>query len=94
MTFRAANVAIILCIGSGCSTEAAAQFLKEVRTSKFGVGCSTPMRKLSEGGLGVCAISDLRFRVWCPNGKVYERDGTMPDASLVYSVCGLNQRIQ
>jgi hypothetical protein len=93
MLFRAANVAIILCIGLGYSTEGAAQFLKEAQTIKLGVGCLAPLKKFSEGGLGVCVISEVRSRVWCPNGKVYERDGPMPDASLVYSVCGLNQRL-
>ena len=44
-----------------------------------------------EAGLGVCMIGEARSRVWCPNGKVYERDGILPDFSLIRSVCGLNQ---
>ena len=72
------------------SSAAQAQFLQDAKVVKFGSGCSEKIKN-GEAGLGVCMISDKRSRVWCPNGKVYERDGGLPDLSLVRSVCGLNQ---
>lgn len=76
-----------LCLASSA---AFAQFLQEVGAVKFGSGCVERLRP-TEGGLGVCMTGDKRSRVWCPNGKVYERDGTLPDISLIRSVCGMNQ---
>ena len=67
-----------------------AQFLKEAKPAKFGTGCIEPI-KSAQTAVGVCMIGEARSRVWCPNGKVYERDGSLPDMSLLRSVCGLNQ---
>ena len=72
------------------SSAAQAQFLQDAKIVKFGTGCSESI-KTGEPGLGVCMIGAARSRVWCPNGKVYERDGVLPDFSLIRSVCGLNQ---
>ena len=72
------------------SSAAFGQFLQEVKAVSFGAGCIAHL-KATEGGLGACLTQATRSRVWCPNGKVYERDGILPDMSLVRSVCGLNQ---
>jgi hypothetical protein len=72
------------------NSAADAQFLRDANVVKFGTGCSERIQS-SEAGLGVCMIGAARSRVWCPNGKVYERDGILPDMSLIRSVCGLNQ---
>jgi hypothetical protein len=72
------------------STAASAQFLEEGKSIKFGAGCQDRIKPM-ETGLGTCLITDKRARVWCPNGKVYERDGDVPHVSLVRSACGLRQ---
>jgi hypothetical protein len=72
------------------STAASAQFLEESKSIKFGTGCQERIKPM-EAGLGTCLIADKRARVWCPNGKVYERDGDVPHVSLVRSACGLRQ---
>lgn len=72
------------------STTASAQFLQEGQSIKFGTGCQEPIKPM-EAGLGTCLITDKRARVWCPNGKVFERDGELPHVSLVRSACGLKQ---
>jgi hypothetical protein len=72
------------------STAASAQFLEESKSIKFGIGCQERIKPM-ETGLGTCLITDKRVRVWCPNGKVYERDGDVPHVSLVRSACGLRQ---
>jgi hypothetical protein len=72
------------------STAASAQFLQEGKSVKFGTGCQERIKPM-EAGLGTCLITDKRARVWCPNGKVFERDGDLPHVSLVRSACGLSQ---
>jgi hypothetical protein len=69
---------------------ASAQFLQESKSVKFGTGCQERIKPM-EAGLGTCLITDKRARVWCPNGKVFERDGDLPHVSLVRSACGLSQ---
>jgi hypothetical protein len=83
-----------LCAGAlmTLSSAADAQFLRDAKVVGFGTGCSERI-KSTDAGLGVCMIGEARSRVWCPNGKVYERDGTLPDFSLIRSVCGLNQTL-
>jgi len=71
-------------------TPASAQFLEESKRVKLGLGCQEPVKAM-EAGLGVCMISATRARVWCPNGKVYERTGALPDTSIIRSVCDLRQ---
>jgi hypothetical protein len=71
-------------------TAASAQFLEESKSIKFGTGCQERIKAM-QAGLGTCLITDKRARVWCPNGKVYERDGDVPHISLVRSACGLSQ---
>ena len=72
------------------NTTASAQFLEESKSIKFGTGCQERIKAM-ETGLGVCLISDTRARIWCRNGKVYERSGQLPHVSLVRSACGLSQ---
>jgi len=79
-------IGALLCL----STAASAQFLQEGKSIKFGTGCQESIKTM-EAGLGTCLITDKRARVWCPNGKVFERDGELPHVSLVRSACGLRQ---
>jgi hypothetical protein len=71
-------------------TAASAQILEEGKSVKFGAGCQERIKAM-DAGLGTCLISDTRARVWCPNGKVFERNGDLPHVSLVRSACGLKQ---
>lgn len=82
----------LLVIGAllSISTPAPAQFLQEAKSVKFGAGCRERIKSM-ELGLGTCLITDKHARVWCPNGKVFERDGELPHVSLVRSACGLSQ---
>ena len=56
------------------SSAASGQFLQEIKAVRFGMGC-IERPKSTDGGLGLCMTGASRSRVWCPNGKVYERDG-------------------
>jgi hypothetical protein len=84
---------LLLLIAAGLivtATAASAQLLQEGKSVKFGTGCRERIKPM-EAGLGSCLISDTRARFWCPNGKVFERDGELPHVSLVRSACGLSQ---
>lgn len=81
---------IVLIVSILMNTAATAQFLQEGKSIRFGSGCQEPIKPM-EAGLGTCLITDKRARVWCPNGKVFERDGELPHVSLVRSACGLKQ---
>jgi len=72
------------------NSAAAAQFLEESKSIKFGTGCRERVTAM-EARLGVCMISPTRARIWCPNGKVFERDGALPTVSLIRSACSLSQ---
>jgi hypothetical protein len=86
LPLRLLIVGALLCL----TTAASAQFLQEGKSIKFGTGCREAIKAM-ETGLGTCLITDKRARVWCPNGKVFERDGELPHVSLVRSACGLRQ---
>jgi hypothetical protein len=51
--------------------------LQEGKSIKFGIGCVERITPL-QPGLGFCLISSFTARVWCPNGKVFERNGALP----------------
>ena len=78
------------------STSAFAQVMDEVKGVKFGVGCSGPMNTFS-AKLGTCAVVDgAKSRIWCPNGKIFDRigvnfGGNVVSSSVVRAICDLNQ---
>jgi hypothetical protein len=72
------------------STTAFAQVFQQVEPITFGGGCEKVATSYGPK-LGTCMLSDNRARVWCPNGKVFERSGSEVQPALVRSICGLNQ---
>ncbi len=67
-----------------------AQVITEVKPTKFGGGCEKRAIPL-EAKFATCRLSDNKARIWCPNGKVYERSGPEIQPALARSICGLNQ---
>jgi hypothetical protein len=57
------------------STSASAQFMEPIKGVKFGEGCIGPVSTYAVR-LGACAIADTRSRIWCPNGQVFDRNGS------------------
>jgi hypothetical protein len=91
LTGSARHLAVAaLATASLVAFEANAQFLQEAKPTKFGTGCIERI-KSDQTALGACMIGESRSRAWCPNGKVYERKGSLPEMPLLRSVCGLNQ---
>jgi hypothetical protein len=76
----------LICLSSACL----AQVVQEVTPTKFGGGCEKQATALAPN-LGTCVLSDNKSRVWCPNGKVFERSGPEFQPALARSICGLNQ---
>jgi hypothetical protein len=71
------------------STPAFAQMV-EVKGIKFGDGCTVPISKFANR-LGACPVAGSKFRIWCPNGQIFDRGGEAPQSAVVRSICNLNQ---
>jgi hypothetical protein len=72
------------------STSAFAQE-REVKGIKFGVGCINPVSTFASR-LGTCMVNADTSRIWCPNGKIFDRTEKEPrTVYVVRSICGLNQ---
>jgi hypothetical protein len=72
------------------SAPALAQHIEQVKGIKFGVGCVTPVTSYGRR-FGVCPIGNLKARVWCPNGQIFERVGETPQVYVARSICNLSQ---
>ena len=68
-----------------------AQPIDEVKDLKFGAGCIGPVSTFA-ARLGTCIIEGSKSRIWCPNGKIFDRSGQFPQTSyVVRSICNVNQ---
>ena len=74
------------------STSASAQVRDAGKGIKFGVGCIGAVSTFAPR-LGACVIEGSMSRIWCPNGQVFDRNGALPQSSIVRSVCNLNQTL-
>src|SRR5262245_28013702 len=73
------------------TSSAAALSQDEVKPMQFGLGCVGRLERFGPG-LGTCAIPGDKARIWCPSGKVFERDAEWHRSSyVVRAICGLNQ---
>ena len=73
------------------SSPALAQPIDEVKDLKFGAGCIGPVSTFA-ARLGTCLIEGSKSRVWCPNGKIFDRSGQFLQSShVVRAMCNLNQ---
>jgi len=63
----------------------------EMKGIAFGAGCLGPMSTIADG-FGTCIIDEDRSRIWCPNGKIFDRDARGPQSLFVIrSACALDQ---
>ena len=72
------------------STPAFAQVRDAGKGLKFGEGCIGPTITLAPR-FGTCPVEGPASRVWCPNGRVFDRGGNTLQPSVARSICGLNQ---
>ena len=79
-------VALILL--GGTPTYAAPMLeIKGVRPAE---GCLEATTAVSER-LITCPTGGVRIRIWCPNGKVFDRDGPGIGVAVARSICEMNQ---
>jgi hypothetical protein len=63
----------------------------ELKGVKFGADCTGPLSTYGRG-FGSCMVAGSKYRIWCPNGKVIERNSEWPNGLFVLrAICGLNQ---
>jgi hypothetical protein len=87
---KAASVAALLL----CLTPAAALAqMQEIKGVKANQDCREPAR-VATGAVKTCAIDAERTRIWCPNGRVFDRhtfSGPDVGIAVLRSICELNQ---
>ena len=81
------TTAFIFALGFGA---AAAAPMIEIKGVKPPEGCRAALQPVSER-LVTCSIDKERIRIWCPNGKAFDRDGTEVGVAVARSICELNQ---
>ena len=72
------------------STSALGQSIDELKGIKFGAGCVGPVGTFA-ARLGTCVIEGTKSRIWCPNGKIFDRNGEPQSSYVVRAICNLNQ---
>ena len=76
------------------STSAFGQNIDKMKGIRFGGGCVGPVSTFAPR-LGTCLISDSRSRIWCPNGKIFDRKASayeiIPSSYVARALCGMNQ---
>lgn len=71
------------------ASPAFAASMVEVKSATFGEGCLEPVTKLKHAPAN-CPVANKQTRIWCPNGKVFDRN-EVPNVAESRSICELNQ---
>lgn len=61
----------------------------EVKNARLGEGCLQPITKIKNMPAN-CPVGDKQTRIWCPNGRVFDRN-EVPNVAESRSICELNQ---
>jgi hypothetical protein len=73
------------------STSVLASPLIEMKGLKPAEGCLEPTKAVTER-LKTCPVESTKIRIWCPNGKVFDRDeATSTPIAVLRSICEMNQ---
>lgn len=73
----------------GCATAIAAPML-EIKGVRPAEGCLQNSKGIT-ARIVACPIGAARIRIWCPNGKVFDRDGPDLGVAVARSICEINQ---
>jgi hypothetical protein len=79
-------VVALLCLNS----DVFAGPMIEVKGLAANEGCLEPPKAATER-LKTCPVADARTRIWCPNGKVFDRDTQESNIAVLRSICEMNQ---
>ena len=72
------------------SATASAGSMVELRGLTTNEGCLKPATVATEK-LRTCPVADDRVRIWCPNGRVFDRDSDNLGVAILRSICEMNQ---
>jgi hypothetical protein len=73
------------------SASAFAQEIDEMKGIKYGGGCIGPVSTFA-ANFGTCDVDGKKSRIWCPNGKIFDRALHFPQSShVVRAICNLSQ---
>lgn len=72
------------------TTAAAAAPMTEVKGLRTNEGCVQPSVAATEK-LRTCQLDNARTRIWCPSGKVFDRDSADIGIAVLRSICEMNQ---
>lgn len=72
-----------------CTSAVAAPML-EIKGLRAAEGCLHESKTVTERVIA-CPIGGVRIRIWCPNGKVFDRDGPELGIAVARSICEINQ---
>jgi hypothetical protein len=78
---------IALSFVSGAALAAPMLEIKGLRPAE---GCLHDAKTVTDR-LVMCPIGGVRIRIWCPNGKVFDRDGPDLGVAVARSVCEMPQ---
>jgi hypothetical protein len=62
----------------------------EMRGMKSAEGCLKSSTAYTDR-LMTCPVEKARIRIWCPNGKVFDRDEPVAGIAILRSICEINQ---
>jgi hypothetical protein len=62
----------------------------EIKGLRPAEGCLHDSKAVTERVIA-CPIGGVRIRIWCPNGKVFDRDGPDLGVAVARSICEMNQ---
>ncbi len=71
-------------------TSAVAAPMLEIKGLRPAEGCLHESKAVTERVIA-CRIGGVRIRIWCPNGKVFDRDGPELGIAVARSICEINQ---
>ena len=64
--------------------------MQEVKGLAANEGCREPSKAMT-GMVKICPLAEERTRIWCPNGKVFDRDTKDVGIAVLRSICEMNQ---
>ena len=74
----------------GLSSTALAAPMTEMKGLQVNEGCLESSVAATEK-LRTCPVDKARMRIWCPNGKVFDRDTADAGVAVMRSICEMNQ---
>ena len=90
MTMKSICLAFaLLCVSAPCFGAA----MMEMKGLRANEGCLEPPKAAGEK-LRTCLVEGARLRIWCPSGRVFDRDVDSMGIAILRSVCEMSQVLE